>query len=569
LSQRLRILHAIGPQDQRVNVRALFCSDVDVVQVDSGLRALTLLARESFAAMVVDPAHFAEASQYERFLQYEKILEGMPDGILLLDAEWKVLWSNGRVREWTGRDNIIGEDFYKVFSDPEIVGNDLSPLISALTSSRPSSTTLRCHDSRFYQIHAAPVLEGDRPPDHLIVTIRDISEQMLQQQQMDAIHRAGIELADLTSDEVASMSFDERIELLKSNILHYTQDLLHFEVVEIRLLNPETGRLDPLLNVGMSNEAAKRVLYAKEKGFGVTGFVAATGKSYLCEEAKDDPLYLEGSVGARSSLTVPLIFHDEVIGTFNVESPEPSAFSESDVQFLEIFSRDVAVAINTLDILAAQQIIATTENVDAIHRAIALPVDDILIDAVSLVEKYFDRESDDIERLQRILRNARDIKHVVHQIGQSMAPAKAKPLSLQESDRPNLVNRRILVVDADQKIRSSAHDLLDRYNCIIETARTGSEAIGMVRNVAPSEKYDVIISDINLPDMNGYDLMLKLQEIVMQVPLVLMTGYGWDPGHTVVKARRAGLRFVLYKPFRLDQLLQTIEAMVEPGEEEK
>ena len=58
------------------------------------------------------------------------------------------------------------------------------------------------------------------------------------------------------------MSVDERIELLKSNILHYTKDLLHFDVVEIRLLDQKTNHLEPLLAVGMEPEAEKRTLYA-------------------------------------------------------------------------------------------------------------------------------------------------------------------------------------------------------------------------------------------------------------------------------------------------------------------
>ena len=42
-----------------------------------------------------------------------------------------------------------------------------------------------------------------------------------------------------------------------------------------------------------------------------------------------------------------------------------------------------------------------------------------------------------------------------------------------------------------------------------------------------------------------------------------MTGFGYDPGHSIVKARQAGLRqAVLYKPFRLDQLLETVELVV-------
>ena len=52
-------------------------------------------------------------------------------------------------------------------------------------------------------------------------------------------------------------------------------------------------------------EAAARELFALPQENGVTGFVAATGKSYLCEDITEDPLYLPGARGAKSSLTVP------------------------------------------------------------------------------------------------------------------------------------------------------------------------------------------------------------------------------------------------------------------------
>ena len=223
------------------------------------------------------------------------------------------------------------------------------------------------------------------------------------------------------------MSVEDRIELLKSNILHFTKDLLKFEVVEVRLLDQKTGRLEPLLSVGMEPEAADRELYAQPQNNGVTGFVAATGKSYLCEDTTEDPLYLEGAKDAKSSLTVPLLLHDEVIGTFNVESPEPRAFSESDLQFLEIFSRDVAAALNTLELLVAEKAGTAAASVEAIHSAVALPVDEILNDAVNVMERYIGHEPEVVERLQRILRNARDIKQVIQKVGQKMAPAQAHP----------------------------------------------------------------------------------------------------------------------------------------------
>ena len=88
-----------------------------------------------------------------------------------------------------------------------------------------------------------------------------MTNEVHQQQKMAAIHQAGMELADLAPTEIAHMAVEDRIDLLKSNILHFTRDLLHFNVVEIRLLDQKTGRLEPLLEVGMDPEAAARELY--------------------------------------------------------------------------------------------------------------------------------------------------------------------------------------------------------------------------------------------------------------------------------------------------------------------
>jgi DNA-binding NtrC family response regulator len=84
----------------------------------------------------------------------------------------------------------------------------------------------------------------------------------------------------------------------------------------------------------------------------------------------------------------------------------------------------------------------------------------------------------------------------------------------------------------------------------------------LVRNLGKDVTYDVIIADIRLPDLNGYDLLCNLNKITENAPLILMTGFGYDPGHSIVKARQAGLRGVLYKPFRLDQLVSAVEDVV-------
>ena len=77
--------------------------------------------------------------------------------------------------------------------------------------------------------------------------------------------------------------------------------------------------------------------------------------------------------------------------------------------------------------------------------------------------------------------------------------------------------------------------------------------------------YDAILADIRLPDMDGYGAYRKLREAQPQARVILMTGYGYDPTHSLVKARQDGLRQVLFKPFRVDQLFDALCAADPPA----
>ena len=507
-----------------------------------------------------------ESASYDR--DHEIVLH-LPDGIALLDEDGRVVWANDQFHAWcrsgaerasAGPSGLPGCDFFAALDLP---ADGMASFRAALAAGRAATATLRTAGNRYYDVRSSPAFKTGRSPQ-TVVAIRDVTHAILEQQKRAAIHAAGHKLADLSPIELADMTVDERIELLKSNIIHYSKDLLQFDVVEIRLLDRQTGRLEKLLAEGMQPEAEARVLYARPEGNGVTGYVAATGHSYTCADTTKDPRYLEGCKGAKSSMTVPLLLHDEVIGTFNVESPEPGGFSDTDLHFLEIFSRDVAAALNTLELLVAEKASTAAESIEAIHGAVALPVDDILNDAVGVMEKYIGHDADVVARLQRILRNARDIKQVIQRVGEKMAPSAAQSQRHQSVRRPALVGRRILVVDSDEQVRAAAHALLERSGCTVETARDGGEAVSMVR-AGGSEAYDVIIADIRLPDMSGHQLLVRLQELLDTVPLVLMTGFGYDPGHSIVKARQAGIDLVLFKPFRVDQLLDTVEKSVARG----
>lgn len=530
------------------------------VRVEGMEDALALLRVREFAGVCLldrQPEHLCEASLLP---QVGGILSQIPDGLAILDMRLSILWTNRRFEEMAGATaSSIGVGFYDAFGAPEILGPDLSPFHTALGTGVSAKSTLRLGEKTYYQVQATPVTSSDESvPSYLVVSVRDISAEILQQQKLNAIYQAGLELGDLAPQELLDMTVQDRVELLKSRIVHYTKDLLEFDTVEIRLLDRATQRLEPLLTVGMVPEAEARELFARPQGNGVTGFVAATGKSYLCEDTTNDPLYILGAADARSSLTVPLILHDQILGTFNVESPRPGAFNENDLQFLELFSREVAVALNTLELLVAEKMTTATESTEMILREVANPVDEVLNDAAWIIERYIGHDPNVAQRLQDILKHTRDIKQLIHKVGEKITPKVMHSPLPPRPQRPKLRGKRVLVADNDETVRRAAHELLGRYGCEVETAHNGEEALLMVR----SFQYDAVLADIRLPDMSGYDCFIQIREFQERLPVILMTGFGYDPTHSIVKARQLGLKSVLYKPFRVDQLIDEVEKAV-------
>ena len=537
----------------------------NVIIVDTSVAVVDELKEPSIDGVWIARDQLPQISELRGLAQSGIMLRDMPEGVALLDSDIRVLWANDRLIEWAGtlEDSVAGQNFYELLSNPEVMGPDFCPFHTALATSEESTSTLHGDGNRYYQVHAAPIVQSNHS-QQLVVTVSDITDEILQQQKLAAIHQAGRELADLRPSEIFMMEVDDRIDLLKENIRHYLSDLLNFEVIEIRLLEHATGNLVPLLSVEIDQDASNRQLFAHPQGNGITGYVAASGMSYVCHDVENDPLFIPGANSSRSSLTAPLILHDQVLGTINVESPEPAAFTDSDLQFLEIFARDVAFALNTLELLVAQKANTAQQSCDAIHSAVAMPVDEILNDAVNVMEGYIGHSPEVVDRLRRILHNARDIKQTIQQIGQKMTPLEAVPAGVQSPQHAALRGKRILVVDADGQVREDAHQLLERYGCVVETAQKGAEAVLMVRSSGDLSGYDVIISDIRLPDFSGYQLMLRLGDIIHRVPMVLMTGFGYDPGHSIVKARQNGLhaKCVLFKPFRLDQMIDVVKTIL-------
>jgi GAF domain-containing protein len=125
----------------------------------------------------------------------------------------------------------------------------------------------------------------------------------------------------------------DRLKLLEQKILRTVHDVLGFDNFEIRLLDRETGQLELVIAENISPlKIGEGHLCAPGRQWNLR-LRGHHRRSYICPNVQQDPLYREGLDNAASSLTVPLMLHDKIIGTFNIESSKPDAFNQQDQRF--------------------------------------------------------------------------------------------------------------------------------------------------------------------------------------------------------------------------------------------
>jgi len=72
-------------------------------------------------------------------------------------------------------------------------------------------------------------------------------------------------------------------------------------------------------------------------------------------------------------------------------------------------------------------------------------------------------------------------------------------------------------------------------------------------------KVDIVVTDIAMPDMDGYELFWRVKDHNDVILVIMMTGFGYDPNHVLVRSRQDGLRDILYKPFETERLIELID----------
>jgi DNA-binding response OmpR family regulator len=121
--------------------------------------------------------------------------------------------------------------------------------------------------------------------------------------------------------------------------------------------------------------------------------------------------------------------------------------------------------------------------------------------------------------------------------------------------------KRIIVIDDDKSILRTFTRILQKSGYEIDVAETGKEAIEKSKR----KMYDLALIDIRLPDMDGTDLLMKMQQTNRNAIKIMITGF--PSLETGVKALDEGADAFLVKPVKPEELLALIEEKFKTKEE--
>jgi DNA-binding NtrC family response regulator len=116
---------------------------------------------------------------------------------------------------------------------------------------------------------------------------------------------------------------------------------------------------------------------------------------------------------------------------------------------------------------------------------------------------------------------------------------------------------KILVIDDDQAIRVSMVDLLEYEKYEVDVAKSGIEGIEKIK----VGKYDLVLCDIKMPQMDGMETLEKISEINPELPVIMLTGHG--SVENAVEALKKGAYDFLEKPPDMNRLFVAVRNALE------
>lgn len=115
---------------------------------------------------------------------------------------------------------------------------------------------------------------------------------------------------------------------------------------------------------------------------------------------------------------------------------------------------------------------------------------------------------------------------------------------------------KILAIDDQEIIRDLLVNMFGSAGHEVTTAERGEEGIAKFK----IQRFDLVVTDLSMPDLSGWEVAREVKRLRPDMPVILITGWGQNLDEE--KLRESGVDRVVSKPFRIEQLMKTVEELL-------
>jgi len=277
-------------------------------------------------------------------------------------------------------------------------------------------------------------------------------------------------------------------------------------------------------------DEARRVMRAmRDRGHGGEGVVETFQTRFLSKDGEEIPVAITGTI----------LYDDagEEDGTIGFAKDLREILRKDKLATLGEVAIGLSHEINNPLAVLVNQLTLLERDVEALAGERDCAVEYERIDAI---RREVGRVSEILKRLGQMV--ATEQYETVEYVG----PTRMLDLRARRAERSSdtrLAGLRILVVDDDLGICESLKEILEAERCEVVTATDGAEAL---RRIGERD-FDLVLSDVVMPNVDGYELYKALRASHPDLPVLMMTAFHYDKDHIIKRSRMEGLQGVIFK----------------------
>lgn len=489
-------------------------------------------------------------------------LRSIGDGVIATDIEGKILLINKVAKDLLGLGQEEGcglhiDEVLKLYDAKtgDLYESVLTRALQTVASSSSPPLRLLSKDGSIRSVaeSAAPIYDKDSNVIGTVVVFRDISEQ--QKMEANLLRAQKLESVGILAGGIAH-DFNNLLTGVFGNISLAKEyiDPANPAITRLSAAEAASSRArdltQQLLTFSKGGAPVKKTASIAELLNDSAGF-ALRGSNVICNLEMEEGLWnVEMDVGQINQVIHNLIINADqampsggqiIISARNRNITTRDALPLVDGDYVEICVSDSGVGISPEDLERIFDPYFTTKDKGT---------------GLGLATSYSIIKNHD----GTIMAESKPGKGTVFTI---MLPASSQlPLPVAELPVLRKGEGRILVMDDEEIVREVAGSILDHAGYSVEFAVNGEEALAAyVKAMEEQQPFAAVIMDLTIPGaMGGAEAIEKLLKIDPKVKALVSSGYSNDP--IMAECRKYGFKGVVLKPYRVDELVQALQAVL-------